>query len=309
MDKQLKHLIDILREAELVREADELNYLLIKAASTVENNLFAWQAVIDELDRPADLQLPDRAVQYLVEAARNLVAAEPLQKLSPEEINESAERIGTIMSRSKMNPDQFFVKNAGIMSMLDKAAPLFSFIVALKNIYYGFQEFKKVQASAGYVELNWMDTLQPSKLTIKAREFQNAPDDLVEIVKLSKSGMIMWDEGISLIVNLIDGFKDVMLTIPTVISYIGTMGVAGLALTAIDFSISMLLWLAVESPAENLMREQYEPVFNLIRYTAQITIAALIEQQAPKPDDSTNLEVDTESEDYDFSAEKWWAAS
>lgn len=307
MDKELKYLIDILKEAKLDREADELMHLLVKSATVVQEDLEAWQNVLGEIDRPNEIQVQTKAILYLIEAARGLGEAEELKEVGPEDIKDSAKNLKLVMSNLKMTPDEFFVKQAGPMAMLGKAAPLFSFIIALKNIYYGFQEFKKIQSKAGDVGMNWMDTLQPSKLMTKAKEYSQSPIELKIVVELTKSARLLWDEGISLVVNLLDGFKDILFLMPTLVGYFAGMGIGGITVSVIDFSISMLLWLLVEAPAERLMKSLYRPNLEFIKGTAQMAIASLVEQQAPAPDDSEELPLEG-GDDEDFDANGWWAS-
>jgi hypothetical protein len=306
VDKELKYLIDILKEANLNREADELTHLLIKSANIVGGDLEAWKAVLNEIERPHETQVQTKAIVYLVEAAKNLKDAAALKEADPEDIKDSAEKLRVVMSNMNMTSEDFFVKEAGAMALLGKAAPLFSFLIAIKNVYYGFQEFKKVQGKSGDVGLNWMDTLQPAKMMSKAKEYSESPVELKTVVELTKSGSLLWDEGISFVVNLLDGFKDILLLMPTVLGYFAGLGIGGLTVSAIDFGISMLLWLAVEAPAEKFMKTLYLPNLEFITGTAQMAIASLIEQQAPTPDDSEELPLADEDENFD--AEAWWAS-
>lgn len=299
MNKELKYLIDTLKEAGLDREAEELNHLLVKSATVVDEEIEAWQGVIEEIEKPPATQIQGRLIKWFVQAATSFREAEELKTLKPEEIKESASTLKKVMSHSNLSPDEFFVKRAGVMGMLGKAAPLFSFIIAAKNMYYGFQEFKKIQSKAGDIGLNWMDTMQPSKMMAKAKELRESPEELTLLVELTKSAMLLWDEGISLVINLIDGFKDLAFLLADILS-------GGWA-AVIDFSISMMLWLLVEAPAEAFMKKQYAPGIDYIKSTAEITIKSLINQKAPPIDDSEELDIgeDEYEEDPDFDAEAW----
>ena len=123
MNKELKYLIDILREAQLKAEAAELMHLLIKSAEIYDVNLQSWQAVITELDKPYDTQIQGKAILYIAEAIKNLADAEPLKQFNKLQIEESAATIKRVMANSSVSPDDFFVKRAGVMSLLGKAAP------------------------------------------------------------------------------------------------------------------------------------------------------------------------------------------
>ena len=83
MNKELKYLIDILREAQLKAEAAELMHLLIKSAEIYDVNLQSWQAVITELDKPYDTQIQGKAILYIAEAIKNLakMAVKDLSKI------------------------------------------------------------------------------------------------------------------------------------------------------------------------------------------------------------------------------------
>lgn len=282
MDKKLKYLIDILKEAELYKEANELTSLLVKSANVIENEIVKWQSVIEELEKRPNVQIQTKALLYLIEGAKNLAAAEPLKSATPEEIANASKIFKSSMKRNE-SPEDFLKKNAGVMSMMGKVTPFFSFVIALKNIYYGFQEFKKIQSESEKIGMSWMDTLLPSKTMKKAKELQEDPESLKLVTKITKSAMLLWDEGISLIVNLIDGFKDMFF----LFADLGTLGWSA----PLDFSLSMLLWLAVEVPAEAAMKSFYEPQLRFTKTKAQMMIASLIEQNIPSIDDSESIEI------------------
>jgi len=68
----------------------------------------------------------------------------------------------------------------------------------------------------------------------------------------------------------------------------------------------MLLWLAVEAPAEKYMKGLYQPELDFIRTTAQAAVVSLIEQKAPAPDDSQELDIEDAEEEFD--PDIWWAS-
>jgi len=257
MGRKLKNLIAVLIEAELHEEADEIAQLIKKKAQL---NPTGWQDVIDLIDSPYPTQIQERAFKHLSKAASSLgKAAEGLKGLSSEEIFALAQKHQDLASKADFS-ESALNKYAGNISLTEKAFHFLTLLAVFKNIYYGFQEFKKIQKNASALNINWMDTLQPVKMGHYSHKYANDPNRMLILVELLRNARTFLVETLSALINVIDGVKDIIMLFAAIPSM-------GLSLI-VDFGISILLWLAVEEPLEAAMERHYDSLLSEARSTA-----------------------------------------
>lgn len=289
MNKRLRHLIGLLKEAGLNNEANELKSLLIKYSFQDNKNLQLWQGVLYELEAPRPLQIQGKALQWLFSANEELKdVSKELQGADEKEIKDALKIVEQVSKNtnlsveeleklSSMKWDKELVKTAqwgwlkgigsGVLKSLPLVGVIFSFLLVCKNVYYSFVEYNKLVSEASQIGLSWADTLQPSKMNSKIKEYYNNPEKMRLAVRTTRTARTFVDEGVSLIANTVDFIKDIIMLFAAIPSL-------GLSI-AIDVGISILIFI-VELAVEEGYKSLYNPALQNARERAESMISVLV---------------------------------
>lgn len=300
LNLKLKKLAEGLSALKLNRDALEV-LSLVKISQSKSD----WQMVIEEIEKPAEPQMLDRAIQYVVNGAIQLTGvANNLKETDPSTIEGAAEIVSK-MGKSASNNLEILQKYASLTTfkpiisdsdqlktaqmqwlksllgqegaakaiaetggllgkgggkMIPVIGFIFSGILAIKNIYYGFYEYQKLVSEASELGISWFDTLYPNKLSHLVKQNSNEPDKLILLARITKTAKAFWDEAISAAANTLDAVKDFIF----LFLEIGSMGLA----IAGDIGISLVLWM-IEEGTESAVHQHYDVVLKHIRTIAE----------------------------------------
>lgn len=270
-DKQIKQLQNFLKENSFIGE----NNNLIKILKLAENqDLMKWQQLLEKINAPIPQQIFGQLLSGIVDSSRTMLdSAQQLVDLGDQEIQ-------NLLQSAKQHPElkaalsgDKFIKNAQVLNFLKnlggkalKLIPLMSFVIALKNFLYGVREFAYLLIGDKNLGLEWYDIFIPQKISSFIDQNENNCEKLSEIVDVIKSMKIFIDETVSLIVNSIDGVKDLIFL---VINF-GT----GFITFGIDIGISIVLAI-IDFFVDKTAKENYNLLLSKIEKITKHQIAAL----------------------------------
>jgi len=300
----------------LVTLAKDLNYLgyknaskkiitISKIAQDLNLEMQQWQAVVEEAEKPVPKQIFDVAIESVINGVIGLVkSSENLKGVSEDDIKTALElgsKIPGAIKGANVNIDviEKFASNFNKMnktaqssvlkglgnlgSRALKVIPIIGFVfsaaMAIKNLIYGFIEFRKLMSISDEINMPWYETLFADKMMGRIEQNKGAPEKLIAMIKVSKSAKAFVDEAISFAANYIDFFKDIIFLIVEAIVAAGSAiippgWIATLGIGAVDITLSFII-MVVEYYAEKNAFEKYDIAINKIKDVAQLEIRTI----------------------------------
>ncbi len=254
MHKPLIKLYKQLNQMDFVSEAQDIKNL-------ISGGKEQWQQVIAEIEKPPEAQIQDKAIQ----------GASEMFKTGIKQFLGFAEQV----KQAKKQESEDLNKQGGVGDfLLGKGGFKLGIYMAIKNIYYGVKEYQTLTAESAKLGISWLDTLRPSILSSKVMLYQNDPASMLLLAKTTRSAKLFWDEGISLVANLISSYKDFLTIIES------GVGWAGIILGIIqNFALEHVIR-SIETAAEHYELNQYDAVLTSIKQIAIGRIQVL--EQAPQ---------------------------
>jgi hypothetical protein len=318
LTKESKNVLNIIKKSIDLEAADEDDSPLQGTTPQDLNEVERWAAVLAEAQTPIPPQIFEKGLSLILQGAAGIYEnGLQLQKLNPEEMGtliEMAKKVPGISTKSgydfvemKKVAELFpkfqdgIIKNSQDADLVQslvgpamksstfamKVVPFigvfFSFSLAVKNLIYGIWELTILREQASKVGMSITDTMYPAKLAEKINEFSNNPESLIELIRTTKSGLIFVDEGISLIANTIDAFKDLIFLAIELWGIFTPWGAGAIAAGTVDFGLSVIIAL-IEWEAEEASAGHYNRVIEMITELAENKIQSI----TPVADESIN---------------------
>ena len=300
-------------DKEIISLAMSLNRLGVKNGSgqlyeiiSIANTVDSWSSVIEETNRPIPQQVFGVAAGYIASGLKPLYNAAKalagykyeelmfmiqIAKMIPNAISEKGVELSSVVKFSsdfgKMNKTAQASLAGNIVNSLGSKAlkyiplvgVLFSGIMAIKNLAYGFREYGRLVEVSSKIGLTWSETLYTENLNMKLSENIDSPDKLIILTKVCKHAKVFVSEVISFAANYIDFCKDFLFLIMEVLVAAGTFFfppsiLASLGIASVDIFISILISIA-EYFVESAVMKKYDIVIGKIRGVAQNNIIQL----------------------------------